>query len=293
MELNEFAKVFLIAGSEPLGSAGMQGDIKAISACGGFAACAVTCIVNEDTSSIKGIHTLPTELIVGQAHSFLSDVGADCIKTGLLYNKEIIDAVADLLQNYPQTPLLVDPVMVNSAGIQLIADDAIEAYRKRLFPIADIITPNFKEAEVLCGKALTLENVEEEIRKIGNHGCSVIIKSLRNGDYLTDVFYNREDDSVRRFAKLKVDTSNVNGTGDTFASAIATYVARKYDLATAVEKAEVFIHESISHGATFRFGPGWGPVHPFYRTIGFFEEEDRRYADITGREVAIASARRD
>lgn len=278
MEKKEFAKVFLIAGSEPLGSAGIQGDIKAVSACGGFAAGALTCIVDEDTSRIKGIRTMPADLIVDQARSFLSDVHADCIKTGLLYDCGIVKAVAGLLQEYPEVPKVIDPVMVNSAGTQLIDDSAVEAYRNLLFPMATVITPNFHEAEVLAGTRITLDNADEIIRSIGSAGCSVIIKSISNGDNLTDVFYNREDGSVRRFSKKRIDTKNVNGTGDTFGSAIATYIARKYPLAAAVERAEIFINESIAYGAGYRFGPGFGPVHPFYRTISFFEKEDRDYS---------------
>lgn len=277
MDKKEFAKVFLIAGSEPLGSAGIQGDIKAVSACGGFAAGALTCIVDEDTSHIKGIRTMPVDLIVDQARSFLSDVHADCIKTGLLYDRNIIEAVAGLLKDYPDVPKVIDPVMVNSAGTQLIDDSAIDAYRSMLFPMATIITPNFHEAEVLAGTPVTLDNADEIIRSIGSYGCSVIIKSIYNGENLTDVFYNSQNGTVRRFSKKKIDTRNVNGTGDTFGSAIATYIARKYPLETAVERAEIFINESIAYGAGYRFGPGFGPVHPFYRTIDFFEREDKAY----------------
>lgn len=280
MDKKEFAKVFLIAGSEPLGSAGIQGDIKAVSACGGFAAGALTCIVDEDTSHIKGIRTMPVDLIVDQARSFLSDVHADCIKTGLLYDRNIIEAVAGLLKDYPDVPKVIDPVMVNSAGTQLIDDSAIDAYRSMLFPMATIITPNFHEAEVLAGTPVTLDNADEIIRSIGSYGCSVIIKSIYNGENLTDVFYNSQNGTVRRFSKKKIDTRNVNGTGDTFGSAIATYIARKYPLETAVERAEIFINESIAYGAGYRFGPGFGPVHPFYRTIDFFEREDKAYRNI-------------
>lgn len=92
------------------------------------------------------------------------------------------------------------------------------------------------------------------------------------------MLYNRRTDTVRRFSKRHIDTRNVNGTGDTFGSAIATYIARKYDLDAAVERAEIFINESIFNGSCYRFGPGYGPVHPFYRTVDFFEKEDRSYS---------------
>ena len=151
MEKENTGKVFLIAGSEPLGSAGVQADIKAITRCGGWAAAALTCIVDEDTSRIKGIHHLPVELIVSQADSFLSTVGADCIKTGVLPTHEIILGVAGILKDYRHIPILIDPVIVNFAGEQLVSDEAIRAYKEELFPLATLITPNFREAEVLLG----------------------------------------------------------------------------------------------------------------------------------------------
>ncbi|MBQ2507983.1 MAG: hydroxymethylpyrimidine/phosphomethylpyrimidine kinase, partial [Bacteroidaceae bacterium] len=165
--------VFLIAGSEPLGSAGMQADIKAITACGGYAACALTCIVDEDTSHVKSITPLPTDLIISQAESFLGDVGARCIKTGVMPRPEIIKAVAKLLKKYPNVPLIVDPVVVNSNGEVLVSTESIDAYKNDLFPLATLITPNRREAEVLLGHSLV--NVSQEIREFGKWGCSAVI----------------------------------------------------------------------------------------------------------------------
>ncbi|HIR34368.1 MAG TPA: hydroxymethylpyrimidine/phosphomethylpyrimidine kinase [Candidatus Coprenecus merdigallinarum] len=274
----DFAKVFMIAGSEPLGCCGIQADIKAVSACGGFAAGATTLLVDMNTTQVKGIRTMPVDIILSQSRDFLDDVGADCIKTGMLYEKQIVEAVAGLLREYPEVPKVIDPVMVDSGGTALILQEAIDAYRELLFPQAEIITPNIHEARVLAGEDITLDNVDLLIRKISEAGCSVIIKSIPDGDNLIDVLYNRRTGSIRRFSKRRIDTRNVNGTGDTFGSAIATYIARKYDLEAAVERAEIFINESIAYGSGYRFGPGYGPVHPFYRTIDFFEREDRSYS---------------
>ena len=289
----DFAKVFMIAGSEPLGCCGIQADIKAVSACGGFAAGATTLLVDMNTTKVKGIRTMPVDIILSQSRDFLDDVGADCIKTGMLYEKQIVEAVAGLLREYPEVPKVIDPVMVDSGGTALILQEAIDAYRELLFPQAEIITPNIHEARVLAGEDITLDNVDRlirkisEVRKISEAGCSVIIKSIPDGDNLIDVLYNRRTDNtrrfskrriIRRFSKRRIDTRNVNGTGDTFGSAIATYIARKYDLEAAVERAEIFINESIAYGSGYRFGPGYGPVHPFYRTIDFFEREDRSYS---------------
>lgn len=255
--------VFLIAGSEPLGSAGMQADIKAITACGGYAACAVTSIVDEDTRRIKNIFHLPVDLIVSQAESFLGDIETGCIKTGVLPSEEIIRGVAGVLRKFNHIPLVVDPVIVNSLGVQLVSDSAIDAYKNELFPLATLITPNWREAEVLLGHKL--ENVEEDIKELGRWGCSVIIKSIGSGEgWLSDYLYDAKTDKVREFRKPRIITRNVNGTGDSFSSAIATYIATKYELEEAVEKGEEFISRAISLGAEYEFGHGFGPVHPCF-----------------------------
>jgi len=177
-------KVFLIAGSEPLGSAGVQADIKAITRCGGWAAAGLTCIVDEDVHHIKSIHHLPTDLIVSQAESFLSTVGADCIKTGLLPTDEIILAVAGVLRRYNRQPILIDPVIVNFAGEQLVSDAAIAAYKNELFPLATLITPNVHEAEFLLGHAIS--DPRNDLKQLSEWGCNVLVKSVDEGRYLVD-----------------------------------------------------------------------------------------------------------
>ena len=264
--------VFLIAGSEPLGSAGMQADIKAITACGGYAACALTGIVDEDTRKVKSVTPLPAELVVSQAESFLGDVGAQCIKTGVLPTAEIIDGVAELLKRYPNVKKVIDPVIVDSNGVQLVSNESIDAYKEKLFPIATLITPNFREAEVLLKRKIT--NISEDIKELGQWGNSVIVKSMESQvmagrsmpaqDMLSDFLYNAETGEVREFRKRRIATHNVNGTGDSFSSAIATYLAKGYGLNEAVEKGEAFISKAIALGAEYEFGHGYGPVHPCF-----------------------------
>ena len=140
-------------------------------------------------------------IILKQSRDFLDDVGADCIKTGMLYEKQIVEAVAGLLREYPDVPKVIDPVMVDSGGRALILQESIDAYRELLFPQAEIITPNIHEARVLADETVTLDNVDRLIRKIAETGCSVIIKSIPDGENLVDVLYNRRNDTVRRFYK--------------------------------------------------------------------------------------------
>ena len=238
---------------------------------------AITCIVDEDTIKVKSIQTIPVEMVVSQTYSFLEDVGADCIKTGMLYSQELVTAIGNVVKKQ-SIPIVVDPVMVSSAGDKLLQDDAIQAYKDCLFPYSTIITPNRREADLLLGKSLTKDNMKEYIPELSKWGNCVIVKSIEDGDYLIDVFYNPISKCFKLYKKARIQTKNVNGTGDTFASSIATYLARGYDMNTAVDKAENFIYNAILYGSNVKFGSGYGPVYPFYENLSNFLKEDIQYA---------------
>lgn len=213
-------------------------------------------------------------MVTDQAYSFLEDVGADCIKTGMLYSKELVVAIGEVIEK--QTiPIVIDPVMVSSAGDKLLQDDAIQAYKDHLFPHSTIITPNRREADLLLGKSLTKDNMKEYIPELSKWGNCVIVKSIEDGDYLIDVYYNPANKCFKVYKKARIQTKNVNGTGDTFASSIATYLARGYDMNTAVDKAENFIYNAILYGSNVKFGSGYGPVLSVLREFKQFPE--RRY----------------
>lgn len=255
-------KVFLVAGSEPLGSAGMQADIKAAQACGAFAAGALTCIVDENTLHVKQIFTMPIDLVVSQIHSFLDDVGAECVKTGALVNAELVKAVGETLSEYTGIIKLIDPVMVNSGGEQLIQDDAIEAYKQYLFPIASLITPNMREAELLLGRKWSECEVKDNLAALSCWGNAVVVKSVPCEEGLCDYFYNPNTGDYMEYTKCKIDTKNTNGTGDSFASSIAAYLSRGFSMPDAIERAEDFIQSAIFNGSKYKFGSGYGPVVP-------------------------------
>lgn len=170
--------------------------------------------------------------------------------------------------------------MVSSAGDKLLQDDAIQAYKDCLFPYSTIITPNRREADLLLGKSLTKDNMKEYIPELSKWGNCVIVKSIEDGDYLIDVFYNPISKCFKLYKKARIQTKNVNGTGDTFASSIATYLARGYDMNTAVDKAENFIYNAILYGSNVKFGSGYGPVYPFYENLSNFLKEDIQYAAV-------------
>lgn len=237
-------KVFLIAGTEPLGSAGVQADIKAITRCGGWAAAALTAVVDEDVNRIKGVYPLDADLVVSQVESFLSTVGADCIKTGVLPSADIIRGVASVLLQYRKQPILIDPVLVNYAGCQLISDECIALYRERLFPLATLITPNRHEAEFLLGRPLA--DIHADLRELAHWGCSVLVKSVEREDYLVDYLYDVSNDTVTSYPKRKLHLTDRNGTGDTLSSAAATYLALGESLQVAVRKAEEYMHNFLA-----------------------------------------------
>ena len=270
-------KVFIIAGSEPLGTAGIQADIKAVSACGGYAAGAITCVVDEDTEHVKDICLIPVDMVVAQIKSFMEDVGADCIKTGMLYSKELVMRVSETIKDYVNIPVVVDPVMVSSSGDQLLADDAVQFYQDYLFPLASIITPNMREAEILLGRKLNLNEIRNDLYDLTRWGNSVIIKSIPYKNKLIDYFYCPQNGVFKEYIKPFVETRNINGTGDTFASSIATYLARGWNILDAIDKSEKFIDRAINSGARFSFGTGLGPVSPFYDNFVQLQKENLRY----------------
>lgn len=260
-----YPKVLVIAGSEPLGSAGVQADIKSITCCGAYAAGSITCIVNEDTTAVKDIYPLPVELVIGQADSFLSDVGACSIKIGMLFTEELITGVAGLLKKYPGIPAVVDPVMVNATGQRLVEPSAIEAYRNELFPLATVITPNAREAFLLLGHEITLDSAEKDMEALCAFGCSAIVKSVRPCGRQIDLFMKAGSEGYEIIEKEMIRTPNVNGTGCTFSSSIAAYLARGFTLESAVHKAEEYIDGAIRAGSEYLFGKGFGPVCHNYR----------------------------
>lgn len=254
-------RVFVIAGSEPLGSAGLQADIKAITACGGYAAGALTCVVDEDTTQVKSIFTLPLDLVVGQTESFLKDIGADCMKTGMLYSGELISAVADVIKKYESIPLVADPVLVTALGDKLVDDWAVDAYKTCLFPLATMITPNKREAELLLGRALNPCDIRKDLQDLVSWGnTSVLLKSVPFNGYLADYFYHSKTDFCCRYVKTIVRSSTVSGTGDLFSASIAAFLAQGENVCQAVNRAETFIDQAIRSGAAYSFGKSFVPL---------------------------------
>ncbi|MBB4038000.1 hydroxymethylpyrimidine/phosphomethylpyrimidine kinase [Dysgonomonas hofstadii] len=257
-----------IAGSDPSGGAGIQADLKTFSACGCYGATVIVAVVDENTVGVTDVHPIPVPFVTGQIKSVLDDIGADAVKIGMLHSTELILAVKKTLLNYNIKNLVLDPVMVATSGDKLLQDEAIETLKKELIPIVRIITPNIPEAEILLGKSIKsqkdLPDVVKEL-SFGNK-VSVMLKAGHLSDEkLTDVFYNAETDEIIELTSERVHTKNTHGTGCTFSSAIASFLAHGLPLNEAVRQAKDYINKAIIAGADYEIGKGHGPVHHFFK----------------------------
>lgn len=264
--MKRYKSVLSIAGSDSSGGAGIQADIKSISACGGYAMTAITAITSQNTTGVLGIHIVPEDVVTEQISAVMEDIGADAVKLGMLPTAGIIKSVARLLVDYKVKNIVLDPVIVSTSGHRLISEEAAEAIVEYILPIATLITPNIPETEYLAGMKIHDEDAfAAAASTLHDKGANaVLIKSGHlNKETLSDcLFYN---DKIHRYDYTRIDTLNTHGTGCTLSSAIATYLAMGLDMPLAVKAAEDFIHKAINNGAKYSIGKGHGPVHHFFR----------------------------
>lgn len=258
-------RVLIIAGSDSGGGAGIQGDIKTVSALGGYAMTAITALTAQNTQGVFGIHPVPDDFIAQQISLCLSDIGADAIKTGMLHSASVIEVVHhSLLTTHYSLPLVVDPVMVAKGGAPLLEAAALDALRTLLIPHASIITPNLPEAELLLGRSITSDDADStDMKRAAEEllalGCeAVLLKGGHGmGEMLTDVLVTRDASPVT-LTTPRIDTRHTHGTGCAFASAIATGLAQKLTLEDAVRRAHAYVQAAIARAPGF--GHGNGPL---------------------------------
>lgn len=253
-------RILTIAGSDSGGGAGIQADLKAITLLGGFGMSVVTALTAQNTLGVHGIHEIPPSFVEKQMEVVLSDIGADAIKTGMLAHSEIIRVVARKIRQYGLKYVVVDPVMVAKSGDSLLRKDAREALIRELIPLAWIVTPNLPEASVLAGfKVTSIEEMRKAARRIHRLGAKhVVVKGGHLKGRAVDLLYDG-----KRFEEIvapRIKTKNTHGTGCTFASAIATFLARGDTVYGAVQKAKTFITLAIQSGLSL--GKGTGPTNP-------------------------------
>ena len=248
-----------IAGSDSGGGAGIQADLKAITLLGGYGMTVLTALTAQNTVGVQGIHEVPARFVERQIDSVLSDMGADAIKTGMLVNREIIEVVSRKIKQYKVKRVVVDPVMVSKSGSLLLREDAQDALVRKLIPLAWVITPNLAEASVLSGlRVNSVERMKEAARLIHKLGAKhVVLKGGHLRGMPVDLLYDGKN--YRELKGPRVQSKNTHGTGCTFASAIATLLARGDRVDEAVRKAKTFITRAIESGLSL--GKGTGPVN--------------------------------
>lgn len=260
--------VLTIAGSDSGGGAGIQADIKAISAMGCYAASAITAVTVQNTIGVQAVHPVPLDILEGQIDAVLSDIGADAVKIGMLHSAEVVEIVARKIEEYGIRNVVLDPVMVSTSGHRLIEESAVDVIKERLIPLARVLTPNVPEAEILIGREISGERDFDAVAKelSDRYGVSVLLKAGHlTGDTLTDYFYNAEDGELLLLPSKRIMTKNTHGTGCTLSSAFAAALAKGLQLTAAAGSAKKYIEQAIISGAEYEIGKGYGPVNHFFR----------------------------
>ncbi len=262
----KYPTVLTIAGSDSGGGAGIQADIKTISALGCFAASAITAITVQNTVGVTGIHSVPAEIVRDQIKAVMDDIGPDVIKIGMIHTKELAIIIAETLRQYPTVPVIFDPVMVATSGDKLIEDETIAVLKECLFPLATVVTPNIDEATILSGLVIrNVDDMKEASHRILQTGCqAVLVKGGHlQGETVFDLYIDQSGKELL-FKSDYIPTHNVHGTGCTLSAAIAAYRAIGYTIEEAVQHAHIYIHEAIEHGKDVKTGNGNGPLNHFY-----------------------------
>lgn len=257
-------QVLIIAGSDSGAGAGIQADLKSVHMNGAYALTAITAVTAQNTVAVRDAFDLPVEIIRAQLDAVFEDFEVSAVKTGMLSSTAIVHCVADALAARRPPRLVVDPVMISKSGFALLAEDAVVAVKERLIPLATVVTPNRFEAEHLAGMAIaSRDDLTEAGRRILALGCEAVI--VKGGHFeaspATDFLVTA--DRVVEYAGRLVETKSTHGTGCTFASAVAAWLARGAPLEDAVREAKAYIAGAIAHGLDL--GHGHGPTDHFWR----------------------------
>ncbi|NLM36681.1 MAG: bifunctional hydroxymethylpyrimidine kinase/phosphomethylpyrimidine kinase [Firmicutes bacterium] len=257
-----------IAGSDSSGGAGIQADIKTMTAYGVYAMSAITALTAQNTTGVVDIMEVTPEFLGKQLDCIFTDIYPDAVKIGMVSSVRLIETIADKLRFYQARNIVVDPVMVSTSGSKLLQDDAVETLKKRLFPLAVLLTPNIPEASILA--QIPIENEAGMIKAAEiisqEYGCAVLCKGGHNINDANDLLY--WGGKYRWFIGEKIDNPNTHGTGCTLSSAIASGLAKGMDLETAIQAAKEFISGALR--AMLDLGKGRGPLNHMWN---LFPEE--------------------
>lgn len=252
-----------IAGSDCSGGAGIQADIKTMSAIGCYAMSVITSVTAQNTCGIRSVMPVTPSAVVDQIDMVMTDVTPLSTKIGILCNAEITSVVADKLAFYKPANIVVDPVMISTSGTTLLEKDAVDLLVEKIFPLAELVTPNQMEAKVLTGES----DPVQQIKRLREMSCSNILITggdTNNHDYKIDLLSIEGSDEIIELKADAVDTKNTHGTGCTLSSAIASYLALGKDLVDAARLGKLYVTHALEEGSWITFGHGHGPVNHFF-----------------------------
>ncbi|WP_311486975.1 bifunctional hydroxymethylpyrimidine kinase/phosphomethylpyrimidine kinase [uncultured Anaerococcus sp.] len=254
-----------IAGSDSSGGAGIQADLKTMTVNGVYAMSVITALTAQNTQGVTGILDVSPEFITEQMDAVFNDIYPDAIKIGMVSSPEIVEAIAASLEKYQAKNIVLDPVMVATSGAKLLKEEAMDSLINRLIPLADVITPNIPEGEILAGMEITNEDqmikAAEEIGK--KYDCAVLLKGGHRVNDANDLLYR--DGEFKWFRSERIDNPNTHGTGCTLSSAIGANLAKGYDIDQAIEKAKDYLTGALRAGLDL--GKGSGPLMHNYKII--------------------------
>ena len=255
-----------IAGSDSSGGAGIQADIKTMTANGVYAMSAVTALTAQNTTGVYGILESTPEFLASQLDCIFTDIFPDAVKTGMVSSTGLIEVIADKLKQYKAKNIVVDPVMVATSGSRLISQEAVDALKELLLPLATVLTPNIPEAEVLSGLTISgPADMEKAAQAIGEtYGCAVLCKGGHDLNDANDLLWR--NGTCKWFHGRRIDNPNTHGTGCTLSSAIASNLAKGCDLDTAVERAKAYLSGALA--AMLNLGAGQGPMDHLFDLKG-------------------------
>ena len=261
-----------IAGSDSSGGAGIQADIKTMTTNGVYAMSAITALTAQNTTGVTDIMEVTPKFLEEEIDSIFTDIRPDAIKTGMVSSSELIEVIADKLTEYKAENIVVDPVMVATSGARLISEEAIDTLKQRLLPLAIVITPNIPEAEVLSEMEIKSEEDMEKAAKVicEKFGCGVLLKGGHQLNDANDLLWQKDAEPVWFHGK-RINNPNTHGTGCTLSSAIASNLAKGYDLQTAVKYAKNYISGALA--AMLDLGKGSGPMNHAFAVKGEYTNE--------------------
>lgn len=273
--MKRYNTVLTVAGSDSGGGAGIQADIKTISACGCYATSAITSVTVQNTLGVHDTFGVPASVVAAQMNAVLDDIGADAVKIGMLNARETLLAVYECLAERKVRNIVLDTVFISTSGRYLLQPDAIDSLREKIFPLCRILTPNIPEAETIMGnKISSVDDMKQAARFISDssssslHPVSVLLKGGHcTGDDLTDVLFCAETCKYTLFRAARIDSVNTHGTGCTLSSAIASFLAKGFSLTDAVTMAKKFVDDAIRHGAGYEIGKGTGPLNHLFLSL--------------------------